>query len=145
MRKSNRCSLFITPVVSNLLLKTCSLPSLGVIAENFIVSDGEWPSLHVETRYLPCIALYRKFETNIPRNETARPRPQFLHPCICERFINSHDRSANQYRNIGGRIVGIYKSLTGIGMQKLGMTPRSFISGNIYFEPSVQCDVIAYT
>ncbi len=38
--------------------------------------------------------LYRKFETNIPRNETARPRSQFLHSCICERFIYSHDQSA---------------------------------------------------
>jgi hypothetical protein len=40
-------------------------------------------------------ALYRKFETDIPRNETARPRSQFLHSCICERFTYSHDRSTN--------------------------------------------------
>ncbi len=38
--------------------------------------------------------VYRKFETNIPRNETARPQAQFLHECFCERFIYSHDRSA---------------------------------------------------
>jgi hypothetical protein len=31
--------------------------------------------------------LCRKFETNIPRNETAQPRSQFLRSCICERFI----------------------------------------------------------
>jgi hypothetical protein len=30
--------------------------------------------------------LYRKFETNIPRNETARPRSQFPHSCLCERL-----------------------------------------------------------
>ncbi len=36
---------------------------------------------------------YRKLETNIPRNETMRPRSQFPHSCICERFIYSHDRS----------------------------------------------------
>ncbi len=30
----------------------------------------------------------------IPRNETALPRSQFLHSCICERFIYSRDRSA---------------------------------------------------
>ncbi len=29
--------------------------------------------------------LYRKFETNIPRNETVRPLSQFLHSCIWER------------------------------------------------------------
>jgi hypothetical protein len=40
-------------------------------------------------------ALYRKFETNIPRNETAQPCSQFLHSCICERFIYSLDQSAN--------------------------------------------------
>ncbi len=31
-------------------------------------------------------ALYRKFETNIPKKEAALPRFQFLHSCICERF-----------------------------------------------------------
>ncbi len=30
--------------------------------------------------------LHREFETNIPGNETARPRSQFLPSCICERF-----------------------------------------------------------
>jgi len=35
-------------------------------------------------------ALFRKFETYIPRNETARPRSQFLYSCFCERFIYSH-------------------------------------------------------
>jgi hypothetical protein len=33
--------------------------------------------------------LYRKFETNIPRNETARPHSEFLHSCFSERFIYS--------------------------------------------------------
>jgi hypothetical protein len=32
--------------------------------------------------------LHRKFETNIPRHETARHRSQFLHSCICERHMN---------------------------------------------------------
>jgi hypothetical protein len=40
-------------------------------------------------------ALYQRFETNIPRNETARPRSQFPHSFICKRFIYSHPRSAN--------------------------------------------------
>ncbi len=45
-----------------------------------------WPSC-------PCTAktLYRKLETNIPRKETARPRSQFLHSYIYERFIYSQD------------------------------------------------------
>jgi hypothetical protein len=29
-----------------------------------------------------------KFETNIPRNYNARPRSQFPHSCICERYMN---------------------------------------------------------
>jgi hypothetical protein len=40
-------------------------------------------------------ALYRKFKTNIPRNETAQPRSQFLYLCICERLLYSHDWSLN--------------------------------------------------
>jgi hypothetical protein len=36
----------------------------------------------------------RKLETNIPRNETARPRSRSYIHVICERFIYSHDRSA---------------------------------------------------
>ncbi len=40
-------------------------------------------------------ALYRKFETKITRNETAWPHSQFPRSCICERFIYTHNRSAN--------------------------------------------------
>jgi hypothetical protein len=39
--------------------------------------------------------LYRKFETNIPRNKTARPGSQFIHSCtnrgikeIAHRYMN---------------------------------------------------------
>ncbi len=38
--------------------------------------------------------LYQKSDLCIPRNETAQPRSQFLHSCICERFICSQERSA---------------------------------------------------
>jgi len=38
--------------------------------------------------------LYRISYLCIPRNETVRPHSQFLHSCICERFIYSQDRSA---------------------------------------------------
>jgi|LakMenE01Jun11ns_1017448.scaffolds.fasta_scaffold9795495_1 hypothetical protein len=34
-------------------------------------------------------ALYRKFETNIPRNETALPHSQFLFSCMCYIFPRS--------------------------------------------------------
>jgi hypothetical protein len=37
---------------------------------------------------------YRKFETDIPRKGIARPKSQFPHSCICERFLFSHDQSA---------------------------------------------------
>ncbi len=36
----------------------------------------------------------KNLETNFPKIETARHRSQFLHSCICEQFIYSHDRSA---------------------------------------------------
>jgi hypothetical protein len=36
---------------------------------------------------------YRKFETNITRKGIVRPQSQFPHPCVLERFMNSHDRS----------------------------------------------------
>ncbi len=39
--------------------------------------------------------LYKNFDLCFPRNETAWPRSQFLHSCICEQFIYSQDRSAN--------------------------------------------------
>ncbi len=55
-------------------------------------------------------ALYRKFETNIPRNDTVRPRSLFLYSCICERFKFSHDWSAYfavlRLRTDRGNIVG---------------------------------------
>ncbi len=55
--------------------------------------------------------VYRKFETNIPRNETARPQSQFLHSCFCELF-KYFPRLVCLFccRKIGGPIVGIYKS-----------------------------------
>ncbi len=47
--------------------------------------------------------VYRKFETYIPRNESAPPQSQFIHSCVCERFIYSHDRSAH---SAAGKYVG---------------------------------------
>jgi hypothetical protein len=40
-----------------------------------------------------CLTLQTKSEIYIPRHETARPRSQFPHACIRERFIYSLDRS----------------------------------------------------
>ncbi len=39
-------------------------------------------------------ALCRKSDFCNPRNETAPPRSQFLHPCVCERFIYSQNQAA---------------------------------------------------
>jgi hypothetical protein len=36
-----------------------------------------------------------KILNKYPINETVLPRSQFLLSCICERFINSYDRSTN--------------------------------------------------
>ncbi len=38
--------------------------------------------------------LQRKFETNIPQKGIGRLQSQFLHSCICERFMHSDHRSA---------------------------------------------------
>ncbi len=40
-------------------------------------------------------ALQRNFNLCIPRKGTARPLSQFLHSCVCERFIYSHQRFIN--------------------------------------------------
>ena len=47
-------------------------------------------SYHTRSGHLP----HWIFETNIPRNVTARPHIQILHSCFGEQFIYSHDRSA---------------------------------------------------
>jgi hypothetical protein len=36
--------------------------------------------------------LYQKFETNIPRNETARLRSRFVNSFICKLLVHFHDR-----------------------------------------------------
>ena len=58
--------------------------------------------------------LYRKFETNIPRNETARPRFLFLHSCTVP-VSDLHIPVIGLFillQQKGGPIVGIYKSLS---------------------------------
>ncbi len=44
----------------------------------------------------PCTATkkYRYFETNVPRKGISGSHSQFLHSCVCERFIYSHEGSA---------------------------------------------------
>ncbi len=76
---------------------------------------------------------YRKFETNIPRKETARLQSQFLHSCFCERFIYSPDRSAysaaGKWWTERGYIY-VRRSLTDTWMWKSGLGPRNSFSGN---------------
>jgi hypothetical protein len=61
-----------------------------------------------EKKLLSLAALHRKFETNIPRNETARSRSQFLHSCICERFIYYHIGPPIMLYCVCGTIMGIH-------------------------------------
>ncbi len=56
--------------------------------------EAESPASLLTLLYYTAKTLYRKFETNVPRNEIARSRSKFLHSCFDERFIYSHDRSA---------------------------------------------------
>ncbi len=76
-----------------------------------------------------------KSDLCISRNETALPRSQFLHYCICERIIYSQDRSAylaaakqDWKWKRGNRETEHYNSVLQI------MRPPSFISGNTLIE-----------
>jgi hypothetical protein len=59
-----------------------------------------------------CLTLQRKSDLCFPRNETARPRSQFPHACIRERFIYSLDRSTYSAKQAGRSWEYMYKSLT---------------------------------
>ncbi len=63
-----------------------------------------------------CFTLQRKSRLWIPFLGIARPQFQFLHSCVCERFLYSQDRStylvAEKY--VDRPILEIYKSLTDI-------------------------------
>jgi hypothetical protein len=81
-------------------------------AETTSDSCGEYIKMYTNQKNsIACTAKnqYRKFETNIPRKGNARPRSQFPHSRVCERFIYSHDRSAySAAGKIYGRILGVY-------------------------------------
>ncbi len=49
-----------------------------------------WVTVKVQGYSVP-LHNVSKIETYIPRNETAWPCSQFLHSCICEQFLFSHD------------------------------------------------------
>ncbi len=73
---------------------------------NFLISGlNDWST--TKFRVPHCAnTLYRKFKTNILRNETALFRSQFLHSYISEWIISFHDRFAYCCSKIGGPIVG---------------------------------------
>ncbi len=48
--------------------------------------------------------LYRKPDLCIPGNETAQPRSQFLHSCICELFIHVYPQDWSCFGNNGRAI-----------------------------------------
>ncbi len=110
--------------------------------ENNCMLPGSWSSIgasqvdlavqYLENKVTVTLnTMHRKFHTNIPRNETARPRSQFLYLCISERYACIHDWSTYfAAAEKDGPIVGINKSLTDTWMWKFGTRPRSFIFGN---------------
>jgi hypothetical protein len=73
---------------------------------------------------------YQKFETNIPRKETARSQSLFPNSCVCERFIYSHDCSA--YSTTGKYMDRSleYKNRSQTHECGNGLRPRNYFSGN---------------
>jgi len=76
----------------------------------YVIEREKTEQFHLVAMSSTAKTMYRKFKINIPINETAQPRSQFPHACICERFIYSQDRSA--CNKIGRPILAIHKSLT---------------------------------
>jgi hypothetical protein len=85
--------------------------------------------------------VYRKFETNILRNETARPSfpKSYIHVSVSDLYIFSRSVCLFVCSKIGELIVGVHKLLTDTWMWKGGTRPRSFMSGNISIGSSLQC------
>ncbi len=80
--------------------------------------------------------LKRKSHLCIPFLGIAWPQSQFLHSCVCWRFIHSQDHSTYciSCSRLGKSMVGIYESLTDTLMWKLGLWSRNSFSGNICFQ-----------
>ncbi len=62
------------------ILQQATDPKYTVVFIYPLKVQGSIPIEHIAK------TLYRKCETNIPRNETAQPCSQFLHSFICERL-----------------------------------------------------------
>ncbi len=77
--------------------------------------------------------MYRKSNLCFPRNETEWPRSQFLHSCICERFIYSQDRSAYIFgcSKIADTWMWNWKAEHYNSVLEI-TRPRSFIYGNTW-------------
>jgi hypothetical protein len=56
-------------------------------------------------RTVHCKDTIPKIRNKYPRKGTVRPQSQFLHSCVCDRFIYSHDWSAY---SAAGKYVYIY-------------------------------------
>ena len=78
--------------------------------------------------------LQRQFRLYIPFLGIARPQPQFLHSCVCERFIYSQDRSTyflQQKRQLHhGNTLFANRHMN----VEIGLRPRYSFSGNICFQ-----------
>ncbi len=92
---------------------------------------SSYDSWRKEIFHMHCKEYTENFETNISRNETAKPQSSYLHLCFCERSTYIFPRSVFLFccRKTGGPIVEIYYSLTDTWMWKLGLRLRSFFLG----------------
>ncbi len=76
-------------------------PDLNTEFADFILeffletSLSHWRNINYSGRKRNLLTRLRKFVTNIPRKENARPQSQFPPSCVCEWFIYSQDRSAH--------------------------------------------------
>jgi hypothetical protein len=78
----DKYSLLLFPIFSSFIL--------------FINSNTFTTNIRVQLQHpdSTVIHIVPKIRFMIPSNETGQPRSQFLHSCICERFMYSQDQSA---------------------------------------------------
>ncbi len=66
---------------------SAATPSAPSRSATFFVLSKAGPSIYPERRGYWQLTLQTRSDLCIPRNETVWPRSQFLHSCICERFL----------------------------------------------------------
>ncbi len=100
------------------------------------------PSIHEKTLF---ITLQRQFRLCIPFLVIARPRSQFPHSCVCERFIYVHIPRIGPHTVFPAAEKAdpsweyIIRSQTHERGNCMGLRPRFSFSGNICFKFSAYC------